>query len=427
VIFNDARFGFLPNVNLDTLGTVALFSIAPLCAALGYLTPKLIDDLANGNPVEAGKAYAINIAGSIVGPLLAGYLLLPLVGSKISLIGLALLFLIPALFLLKELPRKMAYLVAVLALASLVASFRAPSYEEGGLLVSDIKNVVLRRDYTATVISCSLGDEKDLIVNGQHMTSLAQVTKYMAHLPLALHKEPPQSALVICFGMGTTFRALLSWGINATAVELVPSVTKAFGYYHADAPEVLKNPKGKIVIDDGRRFLKRSPDSYDVITIDPPPPSYAAGSSLLYSSDFYAEMKQHLKPGGILQQWFPGNKPLVLSAVAKSLVESFRYVRAYPSFEDYGVHFFASDTPIENLNVDQLIERMPASARVDLGEWIAHGAAPERAIREQMQIITTRGVDARALIISGVNSKITDDRPFNEYFLLRNTLLNPHF
>jgi len=41
-------------------------------------------------------------------------------------------------------------------------------------------------------------------------------------------------------------------------VELVPGVPQAFGYYHADAAEVLKNPKGRIVIDDGRRFLKRT-------------------------------------------------------------------------------------------------------------------------------------------------------------------------
>ena len=37
---------------------------------------------------------------------------------------------------------------------------------------------------------------------------------------------------------------------------------------------------------ENRRFLRRTSASYDVITIDPPPPIYAAGSSLLYSREF---------------------------------------------------------------------------------------------------------------------------------------------
>src|SRR6185437_834511 len=99
-----------------------------------------------------------------------------------------------------------------------------------------------------------------------------------------------------------------TWDVKTTAVELVPSVKKAFGYYHADAESVLKNPLGLIVIDDGRRFLKRTSDMFDVVTIDPPPPVEAAGSSLLYSTEFYQLLQKRLSPGGILQQWFPGGE-----------------------------------------------------------------------------------------------------------------------
>ena len=47
---------------------------------------------------------------------------------------------------------------------------------------------------------------------------------------------------------------------------------------------------------------------FDVIVVDPPPPVQAAGSSLLYSKEFYVLARQHLKPGGILQMWFPGGE-----------------------------------------------------------------------------------------------------------------------
>src|SRR5204862_2511986 len=129
--------------------------------------------------------------------------------------------------------------------------------------------------------------QKALFINGSGMTALVPVTKFMAHLPLALHSGKPESALIICFGMGTSYRSALSWNIDTTAVELVPSVRNAFGFYHADAPAVLQNPKGRILIDDGRRYLMRTRDKFDVNIIDPPPPIEAAGSSLLYSKEFY--------------------------------------------------------------------------------------------------------------------------------------------
>src|ERR1019366_1568371 len=115
---------------------------------------------------------------------------------------------------------------------------------------------VLRRDYAASVLSFGEGPNRCLVVNGLGMTKLTPITKLMAHLPLAFHRGRPASGLVICFGMGTTYRSCLSWDIDTTAVELVPSVVAAFGYYHADAPRLLAHPKGHIVIDDGRRFLE---------------------------------------------------------------------------------------------------------------------------------------------------------------------------
>ncbi|MFI4982714.1 MAG: hypothetical protein ACHQIO_20375, partial [Nevskiales bacterium] len=72
-----------PRLPGSALATV--LSIVPICAALGYLTPKLIDEYARGNPARAGRAYAWNIAGSILGPVTAAYLLLPSIGVRIAL------------------------------------------------------------------------------------------------------------------------------------------------------------------------------------------------------------------------------------------------------------------------------------------------------------------------------------------------------
>lgn len=430
VVLNDSRFAFFPNVTREILEALALLSIAPICALLGYLTPKLIDDVSAGDPVIAGKAYAINIAGSIIGPLLAGYFLLPQFGSKVSLVLLALPFLFLAALFLKQVPKKAAALTCVLALALAAASCFSESYEEGGLLIPGVvKDLTVRRDHTATVISCRNGAEKLLMVNGTHMTVLTQLAKYDAHLPLIMLKSAPESALVICFGMGTTFRSLLSWDINTTAVELVPSVRDAFTYYHGDAAEVLKNPKGRIVIDDGRRYLNRSKELYDIVTIDPPPPENRAGSSLLYSTDFYRELKMHLKEGGILQQWLPGNDMVLRNAVVRSLLDSFKYVRAFPSMpwtiagvEGRGIHFLASNQPIENLDYLSAYKKLSGKAKGDLCEWFP----PERKdeiLLQQLQFICAGKIDARQYLFPQYEAKITDDRPFNEYYFVRDILL----
>jgi spermidine synthase len=206
----------------------------------------------------------------------------------------------------------------------------------------------------------------------------------------------------------------LSWGAEVTAVELIPSVPKAFGFYHTNAAEVLRNPKGRIVIDDGRRFLARTGEKYDVIVIDPPPPPEAAGSSLLYSTGMYDLIKQHLKPHGILQVWFPEGEKLTVQAVLRSVVVSFPYVRTFPPITGIGIHALASMEPIEYLTPVQLAAKMPASAKQDLLEW---AQTPDAA--GYLNTVLARELPTDQILNPNPEIQITDDDPLNEYFLLR--------
>lgn len=392
---------------------MVLGSIIPICAVLGYLTPGLIDKFSLGNPAAAGRAYAINVLGCILGPLVASYALLPFMSERKAVIVLTLPFLAFYLFFWKALPVRQrvpsASTVGVLAVYSLCFS---RGFADG--LPRGSFPVVERRDYAASVISTELHGTKSLLVNSIGMTSLTPITKFMVHLPLMYHKGPAQSVLVICFGMGTTYRSALSWDMDTTAVELIPDVPKAFGYYHADAAEVLKNPKGRIVIDDGRRFLNRTEKKYDVVVIDPPPPVEAAGSSLLYSTGFYDAVKRHLKPGGIMQMWLPSGDRATKQGVAYSICRSFPYRVSFPSVEGWGVHFLASTEPIEQQPVNELVSRMPASARKDLLEW-----APGQDISSYVGKVVNNGVATERILDPKLGYEITDDDPVNEYFLLR--------
>jgi spermidine synthase len=413
----------LPFANWGAVRAAA--SIVPFSAALGFLTPMLVDHYSQGDPDRAGRAYALNIVGGILGPLLAGFLFLPLLGDHWALAALSVpLFGIGLLTVFS----RSSKVVSGRAAFSTKASFATAALL--GIVVAVLTNgyeAILpermeRRDYMATVIAFNGPHGKGLLVNGIGMTVLTPITKYMVHLPLAFLTHPPRNGLVICFGMGTSFRSMLSWGIDTTAVELIPSVPQLFGFYHADGPEIAKSPLAHIVIDDGRRYLERSTTQYDVITMDPPPPLTTPSTSLLYSKEFYEVVKKHLKPGGILQAWLavgdPGCDRTMATAFSKALQESFPYIRVIPSLNGFGLHFLASMDPIPLPSPAELAARMPARAAADFVEWGPH-RTPEEMFAEVLRYVQT--IDRVASIIPAT-PPLQDDRPINEYFFMRREL-----
>ncbi|MEK7657215.1 MAG: hypothetical protein AAB412_05625 [Elusimicrobiota bacterium] len=379
--------------------------IGPFCAALGFLTPLLVDRLSGGDPERAASAYAVNVLGCILGPLLAAFLLLPYLGERGSLAAFAMPLFLAGLAAASGRRVKLASLAVGAALVLACRSFEE-RYGEGEI----------RRDHEATVLAAGQGRNKVLYVNGTGMTVLTPITKMMAHLPLAFLDRRPESALAVAFGMGTSFRSLLTWDLEASVVDLVPSVPELFGYFHEDGPELARSAQAEIVIDDGRRFLERTGRSYDLITIDPPPPVEAAGSSLLYSKEFYALAKSRLKPGGLLQQWVPGGaEPYVEACFARAITESFPYVRV---FRAWGLHFLASDSPIPARTAKDLAVRLSTASAKDLVEW-----GPQKTAERQFQAVLDQEIAPQRLLEAYPNAPaLTDDRPDNEYFLLRRLL-----
>lgn len=416
LVLNDPRWHDSP--------AVVLLSLVPISLLLGYMTPQLVDDHARGEPGAAGSAYAVNVVGCILGPLLSGYVLLPMLGVKWALLLMALVypvFLVGRAALRADKVAVAAKLAGVVAL--LLALFSTRTHEDPSVYT----NAEVRRDATASVVAHGEGLKKRLLVNGIGITELDSITKVMAHLPLVMRENPPESTCVICFGMGTTFRSLGSWGGKFTAVELVPSVCESFGFFWDDAEEVVSRPGARIVVDDGRRFLSRTEEKFDLITIDPPPPVEAGGSSLLYSREFYAVLSERLSDNGVLQQWFPGGEDKIAEAVVNTLRESFPHLMicrsyAFAEFEErdglhVGVHLLASKQPLKIPTVEQAIARMPEAAKTDMVEF-AKGVPLSLA----WKLILDQFVPVESMLPEDRSIMITDDRPYNEYFLLRRTL-----
>ena len=82
-----ALLGLLPLLTSDLrvpLNALFAFSLGvmPFAGMIGFLTPMLVDRWSAGDPDRAGRAYAVNVVGCIAGPLISGFVLLPLAGEE---------------------------------------------------------------------------------------------------------------------------------------------------------------------------------------------------------------------------------------------------------------------------------------------------------------------------------------------------------
>jgi MFS family permease len=88
--------GANPNITLTRFLRLSL-GIVPFSGVLGFVTPLLVDRWSGGDPGRAGKAYAMNVLGCIMGPLLSGFVLLPLISERWVLFKFSLPWLIIAI------------------------------------------------------------------------------------------------------------------------------------------------------------------------------------------------------------------------------------------------------------------------------------------------------------------------------------------
>ena len=404
----------IPATTMWALSHIMFFiiaSIIPVSFLCGYLTPQIIDNACKDKPHLAAKAYIYNFAGCILGPLFAGYFLFPSVGLKLSFIILATSLALAVLLLLKDSILRSRLIGSAAFAICVLLMFVTVNYEDNAK-----KTGVLYRDPIGYIAATGQGMTKALSVNGIGMTRLSMITKNMVHFPAAYHTaSPAHSILIVCMGMGTTLRSAVAWPFDSiTQVELSPGVTRTFPYFHNDASKVLNDPRVKLVLDDGRRYLLRHQDNkYDIITIDPPPPMKSSASGLLYSTEFMSLISSRLNEGGILAHWIPEDRVFLTGTILKAIRQNFKYIKIFHGIDGHGIHIIASNSPLPALTVEAYINRLPAKAKADLFE-LPSAMSPlqifQKSLREADLSEFVQGPDIPA---------ISDDRLYNEFFVLR--------
>ena len=249
-----------------------------------------------------GIVYGMNTLGGIVGSIVAGYLLLPNLGSQQTLVCLSMLNFLSGMLLFATSSLFTGFIRkgAAISLSCLLFLFllKMPNDLLKQIFLRDTfgktnpeQLIYLEEGLTTTVAvfddDRSGFKSKRLILNGINMSADSMDSrKYMtllSYIPLLL-TENPKNVLVICFGTGQTAGAAGAYpGINLVdSVDISPGVFRAGKFFKATNHNVVNNPKVKKIIQDGRQHLLTTSTSYDVITAEPPPPSKCGISESLY-------------------------------------------------------------------------------------------------------------------------------------------------
>ena len=368
-----------------------------------------------------GAAVALNTLGGIVGTTLTGFVLVPAFGLVRTLALLALSAAMVGLVAVWIGPagrRNGRWVVAAVGLCSLAAAVLTPHDKLANLLAQarggEVTFYEESRGGTVAVLGQGQGENTfhRLYIQGvSNSGDTLPSQRYMrlqALLPLIIHRGEPKSALVIGFGTGITAGALSQYPGLTTRVcaELLPAVVRAAsqfqGNYRAGA-----DPGLDIRLRDGRRELLRSTQSYDMITLEPPPPS-AAGVVNLYSRDFYQLAASRLAHNGLLAQWWPlaTQNDEDSRAMVRSFLDTFPYVTLWTT-EMHEMMLVGSREPIEldGAQIEQRF-RQPSVA----------GALREVGIGSPGALLATWVSDRAALErYAGDTPAVTDNRPSIEY------------
>ncbi|MDF1659198.1 MAG: hypothetical protein P1U58_16390, partial [Verrucomicrobiales bacterium] len=314
---------------------MAIAVMGPPVILMGVCLPALLD---KASEVKSwGRLYGANTAGAVLGSLGAAWVLFPLAGPVGSswIVGGAVagvsLFLLPPRIKSR---RAMAGAVLMVTLAMVinfstgVGTSRIPG--PTSILRGDHRVIAHRDapDASTSVVAVepppgSSEAYRLLFIDGYAASGefgpFSHYMVEMGRLPVAYHPDPG-AALVICYGTGQTANAVRNYGAaEIDIVDINPAVFELSEYFPSNE-KVLEDERVATRVMDGRAWLRRSGETYDVVTLEPMPPFFT-GSNALYSTEFYKVIKRQLNDGGMVAQWFPMH--LMSTVHAKAVAASF--------------------------------------------------------------------------------------------------------
>jgi len=369
--------GFFRILGLETLYMFGLLIVPTLC--MGALLPlfcRIYRELRvrklEGKAAQAfvssdvGAVYASNTAGSVLGIVITGFVLIPCVhlGMQRSIISLSVLSVVVGSLLLVAdnfFSRKLVLSTLVAVSAACISSvFPGGAWSKKDLLsapylghtVDRSEEIIFYEEGVDCTVSVSLTgkNNRTLRINGKPDASsriddrCTQVL--MGQIPLFL-RPGSSDVCVIGLGSGITADSVLAHPVKSVDVaEISSSVIRAAEYFSQANNNVLKNARLKVCHEDGRNFLLLGKKKYDII-ISEPSNVWISGIANLYSREFLETARRNLKPGGLYCFWIHSYamRSEDFTAVIGTMMTVFPHAQLWSmTFGDYLV--LGSESPV---------------------------------------------------------------------------------
>ncbi len=325
--------------------------LAPYCLVSGLLLTLGCAALsAAEGPGGIGRVYLADSLGSIAGGVLFSFILIHLFDHFGILYFPAFLNLLLAGLAAWLLARPMLPVVAAAAAGLLALALAADLDAAATARQYPGRPIVFRghSPYGRLVVAHDAG-QYNFIENGLTVLSTHNVQQVEETVHYAMSQRPgAASVLLIGGGVSGTAREILRCGARqVTYVELDPLIIEVGRRF---LPDNLADGRIRVVNTDGRLFIRRTDQRYDVVIVDAPDPS-TLQLNRFHTREFFGEAKRVLAPGGVLsfalgryENYVSPQLALLLGSAQRTLAGVFANVLAVPGGR---VFFLASDGPLD--------------------------------------------------------------------------------
>lgn len=357
---------------------VSILWMVPTSFFAGMTLPFLtyIISKATKSETPVGKVYGFNTFGAILGSIVAGLFLIPILQLKWSL-GLAAIVdvLIGVGLLLVYRPEWRTKTLTWALLVSFIAPVAIVEFDShlvtagvfrGHKTLQRWEKVWVANGKTATISfhespihqyiktngkpDASIRKDRTKPVEGDELTQAAT-----AFIPMAT-RDKPYTAGMVGFGSGMSAYYLLTDPLlqRLDVVEIEKEMLNLAQRFRPVNSRAFDDPRVHIYVDDARTFFHTHGQKYDVLVSVPSNP-WVSGVSSLFSQEFYHHIQRYLNKGGVLVQWlqlYEFDNSLMLN-ILKALHKSFPYVSLYRIPEEPDIVILASDEPIRQEHISR--------------------------------------------------------------------------
>jgi spermidine synthase len=343
--FEDVKSGSL------AAATAVLFFPVTFLGMYSPFAIRLLLHSAQRSGRVSGTVYGVSTAGSIVGTLGTTFFLIPAMGTRAITITLGVAGVLAGLVLVAlprlTRPRFGAQGIAVL-MGALALAWSAPDARPDDLVDEKIRGEMLaRKDGQLAHIETEYNDiyitkrraelTMSFQLKGWDYTESITNLKDPDDLPLKYTRNmtlgvlyPQETKRVLMIGLGggsiSTYLGRAMPELPIDTVEIDPGVVTAAKKYFG----IRETDKVRYLEGDGRVFLNRRKDTYDLILVDAFHGGYVPFH--LLTKEFYALLKQRLTPNGAAAFNVHDGTKLYASTLL-TLASVFASVHLYPSGE----------------------------------------------------------------------------------------------